>query len=246
MIDRLNEDTEQDTKTLLQNLLAVSDTLEDFLGGLVQAAESHLNGSGTGILTSVTLLRPRTKPTIAGTWSAARRLADIQYRFDDGPCTTATAEERTVGVEDFARSSSYPLYSSAALRHGIRSGLGVPVPLDGPERATFSYSSPDPGAFPDDVVQRAELFAAEAAVPLVLALRVARLSDRAEHLAAAMRSRTTIDLAVGVMMAQNHCSQEEAVDILRAASSARNVKLHDLASSILTSTVDAPVSTHFE
>lgn len=245
MGDRLGEDLERTTRNLLQEMLVVSVGLEDFLGRLVEAGGSLLAGHGTGVLTSVTLLRPRTKVTIAGSCVTARRLADAQHGFDDGPGIEAVAARRTVDVVDLATDSAYPLYSPVALRLGIRSGLGVPVQLEGPEQAILNYSSPDPGAFTPEMIQAANLFAADVSTPLMLALRIARLTDRAEQLAAAMESRTTIDLAVGVMMAQNHCSQEDAIDILRAASSARNLKLHDLASRVLTSTADAPVSTHF-
>ncbi|MHA7210473.1 ANTAR domain-containing protein [Arthrobacter sp. MDT1-65] len=63
----------------------------------------------------------------------------------------------------------------------------------------------------------------------------------------AMESRTTIDLAVGVIMGQNRCSQDEAIKILRAASSGRNVKLRDLASNVLVSLGQTgPVRTHFD
>lgn len=235
-----------DARSLLQDLLVVSAGLDEFLDGLVAAAAALLPDEHSGILTSVTLLRPRSKATIASSCPTARRLADIQYRFDDGPCMRAAATGRTVGVPDFAADGTFPLYASAALQRGIRSSLGVPVPLDGPERVAVTYYSREPGAFPEEKVELAEHFAAKASTPLHLALRLARLTERAEHLAAAMESRTTIDLAAGVIMAQNRCGQEEAIEILRAASSSRNMKLRDLASSVLTSTVDAPVSTHFD
>lgn len=246
MSDTLNVRPAPGTRSLLEDLVVVSAGLDEFLEGLVGAAAAILSDDDAEILTSVTLLRPRTKATIASSCQTARRLADLQYRFDDGPCMRAAATGRTVGVEDFAEDVTFPLYSSAALQKGIRSGLGVPVQLDGPERAAVNYYSRRPGAFPDAKVELAELFAEKASTPLRLALRLARLTEKADHLTAAMESRTTIDLAAGVIMAQNRCSQDEAIEILRAASSARNMKLRDLASNVLTSTADAPVSTHFD
>ncbi|BBE21952.1 RNA-binding protein [Arthrobacter sp. MN05-02] len=235
-----------DARSLLENLLVVSAGLDEFLDGLVGAAAAVLSDGHAEIMTSVTLLRPRSRATIASSCQTARRLADIQYRFDDGPCMRAAATGRTVDVQDFAADGTFPLYGSAALQRGIRSGLGVPVRLDGPETAAVDYCSRRPGAFPAEKVELAEHFAAEASTPLRLALRLARLTERAEHLAAAMESRTTIDIAAGVIMAQNRCSQEEAIEIMRSASSSRNTKLRDLASKVLTSTVDASVSTHFD
>lgn len=62
-----------------------------------------------------------------------------------------------------------------------------------------------------------------------------------------MKSRTTIDLAAGVIMAQNRCSQATAMGILKNASSARNVKLRDVAATVIASvSSDATVITHFD
>jgi GAF domain-containing protein len=246
MDDGLSVRPEVYAGSLLEHLLLSSAGLGEFLDGLVEAAAAALSGEHLEILASVVLLRPRTKATIAGTGQTARRLADIQCRFDDGPCMKAARTGGTVGVEDSGADPAFPLYGSAALQKGIRSALSVPIRLDGPEKAVVTYYSRQPGAFPQEKVDLAERFAEEASTPLRLAIRLARLTDRAEHLAAAMESRTTIDLAAGVIMSQNRCSQDEAIEILRAASTARNMKLRDLALNVLTSTVDAPVTTHFD
>jgi AmiR/NasT family two-component response regulator len=47
-------------------------------------------------------------------------------------------------------------------------------------------------------------------------------------------------------MAQNRCSQEEAMAVLTNASSHRNQKLRDLAADILARVSSGSVSTHFE
>jgi AmiR/NasT family two-component response regulator len=53
-------------------------------------------------------------------------------------------------------------------------------------------------------------------------------------------------MAVGAIMAQNRCNQDEAIAILRRASSARNIKLKDLSTGILSSLGQSgPVRTHF-
>jgi AmiR/NasT family two-component response regulator len=73
------------------------------------------------------------------------------------------------------------------------------------------------------------------------------LAEAKSNLAAALESRTTIDLATGAIMAQNRCSQETAVRILKIASSTRNAKLRDVAASVIASVADDPqVRTHFE
>lgn len=237
---------ETDLQGFLQDLVVASAGLDDFLEGFVEATSAAPGFEPHDTTTSVALLRPRAHPLLVGSTRDARRLARLEVHLHDGPSVRAAASGRTVGVPDFSFAGEDPLFGSAALRHGVRSALSTPIAVQGPERAVITYYSSRPSSFTDEHRCAAERFAAAGATSVGLALRLARLRDRADHLAAAMESRTTIDLAAGVMMAQNRCSQEEAIEILRAASSARNMKLRELARNVLTSTVDAPVSTHFD
>ena len=61
-----------------------------------------------------------------------------------------------------------------------------------------------------------------------------------------MEHRTSIDLACGVVMAQNRCSQEEAMGILTRVSSNRNQKLRDVAADVLRNLTGGEVRTHFD
>ena len=65
--------------------------------------------------------------------------------------------------------------------------------------------------FDDDAIERAVSYVRQAAKGLRLAVRIAQHSDAASNLKAAMESRTIIDTAVGIIIAQNRCSQEEAI-----------------------------------
>ena len=56
-----------------------------------------------------------------------------------------------------------------------------------------------------------------------------------DDLSAALKSRTVIDTAIGAIMAQNRCSREAAFQILVKTSSHRNIKLKDVAASIVSS-----------
>jgi len=59
-------------------------------------------------------------------------------------------------------------------------------------------------------------------------------------------SRTAINLACGVIMAQNRCSQAEAMDILTKVSSNRNQKLRDVAAELIEQLTGDRVKTHFD
>jgi AmiR/NasT family two-component response regulator len=62
-----------------------------------------------------------------------------------------------------------------------------------------------------------------------------------------MESRAVIDMAVGVVMAQNRCAPEDAFELLRSASNSRNTKLREVAASVVASISGrAEVKAHFE
>lgn len=65
------------------------------------------------------------------------------------------------------------------------------------------------------------------------ALDVARMREVAAQLKEALNTRAIIDQALGIVMAQRRCTAREAFEILRQVSQDRNVKLHQLAASIV-------------
>lgn len=66
-----------------------------------------------------------------------------------------------------------------------------------------------------------------------MVLRVLEQSRTITDLESAMASRSTLDQALGVLMTQNRCSRDEAFAMLRRASQHGNVKLRDLAATII-------------
>lgn len=125
--------------------------------------------------------------------------------------------------------------------------LRIPLVLDDHSSAVVSFYSPRTEAFSDDDVERAGQFASDAARALLLALRISRLSDSRDDLAAAMQSRTIIDMAVGAVMAQNRCGRDAAFKILRNTSNNRNMKIRDVAAAVVASIAgDTDISARFE
>jgi AmiR/NasT family two-component response regulator len=80
---------------------------------------------------------------------------------------------------------------------------------------------------------------------LNMALRTADVELKSENLAAALKRRTTIDLARGILMAQNHCTAQEAFEILSNASNNLNQKLHHVAREMTTGFAQSSELAHF-
>jgi hypothetical protein len=154
--------------------------------------------------------------------------------------------QTTVLVRDTRADPLWPDYCQAMAAIGQLSVLGVPLALDEGATAALNIFATVPDAFDPATITSAELFASQAQRALRLAVRIGVRQQLADDLRAAMESRTTIDLAAGIIMGQNRCSQNEAMAILTRASSGRNMKLRDVAAGLVSSLDGAPVATHFD
>ncbi|UMG91678.1 ANTAR domain-containing protein [Nocardioides sp. TF02-7] len=81
-----------------------------------------------------------------------------------------------------------------------------------------------------------ESYAALAAPVVALAVREAELRRLNDQLTAALSSRTVIDQAIGVLMAQQRCGAHQAFDLLRQHSQNTNRKLREVATDIVART----------
>ncbi len=241
----LEPDT-MEVSNLLQEMVLESADVQGFLTGLAQLAATHLNGPDEEVFCGITLLRPRRAETVAASSDRARAMDELQYPFGDGPCLTAARTHTVTYVPDTRTDQRWAEYHAAAAGQGIRSILGVPIPLDGNASSALNLYSTAPDAFNGQDRESMGVFAREASRALRLAVRIAHLTDTGENLRSAMDSRTTIDLAAGIIMGQNRCSQDAAMTILKAASNARNIKLRDIAAAVVTSTGAAAPTAHFQ
>lgn len=234
------------TAIFLQDLVLDGEDVEVLLTELARAAAHHLTGPDQDVFCGVTLLRPKHTETVASSSPAARELDEIQYTYKDGPCLRAARTHELVHVRDTRIDDRWPEFFSAIAHHGMSSILGVPIPLDGEADCALNLYSSTVDAFTPQAVAAAEVFAAETSRSLRLAVRIAQLTDRAENLNAALESRTTIDLAAGIIMGQNKCSQSAAINIMKTAASHRQVKLNRLAHELVTTIGNEPPATHFD
>ncbi|WP_437774100.1 GAF and ANTAR domain-containing protein [Arthrobacter sp. KNU40] len=243
----LPADSTPTTIERIQNLILESADFEDFLNELARFSAHQMAGDGDDALCGITLLRERKALTIGWSSDAAREVDEIQYSLAQGPCLTAAEEEREVHVPDLLEENRWgPDYANAVASHGLRSVLSLPFNLEGEAKAALNLYSEAPYKFNERAADRARGYTREVSQALRLAIRFALHADSAKNLRAAMESRTVIDVAVGIVMAQSRRSQEDAVRILTEASSNRNMKLRDVAKSLVDSVDAAGTLTHFE
>jgi GAF domain-containing protein len=232
----------------LHDLIIGSSNVADFLTELSTLAASTLSGdAGVAIECGVTLRRRKRSVTIAGSSERAVILDKLEQALGEGPCLAALEAMRPMVLSNVETDNRWPNYQKVLAENGCRSVVGVPLALDDHQSAALNFFAAEPDIFAPDIVQRAEGFADLAARAVRLALRIADTQNLADDLKAAMASRTTIDLACGVIMAQNRCSQDAAFTILRKASNSRNAKLHDIATAVIASISPQPsLHTYFD
>lgn len=230
----------------LQDLVIDSPDVGSFLVELCELSAASLSESLALEVTCAITLQRRHRTSTAGWSSAASRACDeIQHNFGEGPCLHAMNTGTTVLVRDTRTDVRWPEYGSAISELGQLSVLGVPLALDEGAAAALNVFAPVPDAFDATSIDLAETFARHAEKSLRLAVRIGARQQLADDLRAAMESRTAIDLAAGIIMAQNRCSQEEALRILAKASSGRNKKLRHVAEELVKSVASYAPSTHF-
>jgi hypothetical protein len=93
-------------------------------------------------------------------------------------------------------------------------------------RSSLNLYSRQGGALQPDAVNIAELFAAHAATTL-------ELVEHVEQLETALRTRTVIGEAVGVVMERYVITHDRAFQFLVRLSQNTNVKLHDIATDMV-------------
>ena len=230
----------------LQDLLLETEDLTEFLHELTTTTAGRLSHNGTQVHCAVTLLRHRKPITVTSSGPEAAALDETQNRFPDGPCLSAIREHTVVRVADVRAGPRWADYLTIAATQGVRSVLGTPFELDGEAKAGLNVYSTRTEDFDQPTIESVHHEVVLASHALRLAVRLARHRDTAADLAAAMTSRTTIDVAVGIIMGQSRCTQEKAFEILRAASSHRNTKLRDLAAELVATVGKGPATTHVE
>ncbi len=230
---------------MLVDLLATDQEIAPFLDDLSRLAAIELT-KDLPVLCGITLERHKRLTIVGSSDDEARKLDEIQLGFEEGPCLHSQKTHTLIRVDDVESETRWPDYMAAVRGHGLRSVLAVPLDLEDVAKAAMNFYTTAPGAFNDSMIEAAERYAALAARALRVAVRIARHAEAAEDRQRAMESRTVIDIAIGITMAQAQCSQDEAFQILKKASSHRNIKLHALAEELVATVGQSAPMTVFE
>ena len=215
----------------LQSLLLNAQGVEAFLTEMAKlAAAVVLPPAACG----VTIRRDGRPLTVASSDERAEQVDEVQYGADQGPCLETLETGAVIDVADLAADARWEAYRPHALEHGVRSSLSFPLTVDGATVGALNLYGFVPEAFDAGARQHAETFAAQAAAALTMVLRNAAQAENSAQLEQALTSRTVIDQALGILMAQQRCTADQAFALLRAHSQNNNRKLREVAADLIT------------
>jgi GAF domain-containing protein len=176
-------------------------------------------------MSSITVLTPDGLRTVAPTDGCLERVDEAQYRLQEGPCFEAATESQHVVCSDLRADRRFPRYGPVAVAEGIRAQIGVRL-YDAPRsQGALNLYSSRVGAF-DDTTALSALFAHQAGQAIAYAHEVTSLRE-------AVRTRTLIGEAVGLVMERFGLSDERAFAFLKRLSSHRNVKMRTIAQELV-------------
>jgi GAF domain-containing protein len=169
-------------------------------------------------------------PAASGT--LGRDIDDLHRLSGGGPCTEAVTSGLAVYSGDLMTETRWPVLAPLVVERGVRSILALPLPVDGCAGSINLYAYL-PNAFGVIDRGRGQLLAMMTGLAVMSARAHEHEERKATNLHAALATRELIGQAQGILMEREHVDDRAAFDILRRASQHLNIKLRDVAQSLV-------------
>ncbi len=213
----------------LSRSVVTDDNLEGSLRNVATLATEQLQGCD---MAGVTLMGTSGPTTAVFTDPAAPEIDTAQYETGRGPCLEAFRSGDIMRIEDTNGDRQWPEFSAAALRHGVRSTLSLPLRTGEQMIGALNLYSKTVAGFAGDE-QIAAVFVAHAASTLANAQAYWTAHALGEQLQEALASRAVIEQAKGILIREVPCDADEAFARLKRESQDSNRKLRDVAKAIV-------------
>lgn len=221
----------------LLELVIDSPDVESSLAEVVRRA-AELSPAIAGV--GVTVRRHGHLFSVATSNALAAAVDEVQYGLDTGPCLDSLRYGEVVPVPDMAAETRWDTYPAHAVARGVRSSLSLPMTISGVPAAALNTYGAEPNLLVGELAEQLGAFARQAQLALVVAMRQAEQRSTVEQLHTAMQTRSLIDQALGILMARNRSTADDAFAALRAASQSSNRKIVDIAAELIEATSGQP------
>jgi ANTAR domain len=161
-------------------------------------------------------------------------LISVQLSSGHGPVVDALAGGGPVSCPDTLAENRWPEYAEAALRKGVRCSVTLAY-LSGEGAVTLSLFGARPHALESGQLALAELLTAVGGALMGNAAEYGDARRTALQLSDAAESRALVDQAKGMLMQALGCSAEDALDKMRQISQEQNLRVTEIAQTIIDS-----------
>ncbi|MGW0809361.1 GAF and ANTAR domain-containing protein [Nonomuraea sp. NPDC002799] len=211
--------------------------IEEFEQALAECVTIAVRAMPDSPMISVCLLAKEGLRTVASSDVRAVLLDELQATAGQGPCIDVLDSGEPVTVTDLAAEPRWRRFSAES---GMLSLYSEPLKSDGLLLGVLTLYSGRGGGFSEETQVAARVTAEHISVLFRTALHAARLREVAVQLKEALATRAIIDQALGIVMAQRRCTARQAFEVLRHVSQAKNVKLSQVAATIVETVSGAP------
>jgi GAF domain-containing protein len=181
----------------------------------------------TCVSASVTLLTRRGQHrSVAATDQATIRADLRQYELDEGPCVVAAADQVDVYSGDVAHDDRWPRWGAEAVELGFHSTLAIQLFTSTQVYGALNLYGKERYAFSPDMQELVNALAAHAAIALATQREV-------DGLNVAVRNRTVIGQAQGIVMERFGLDAQRAFELLTRLASMQERRVTAVAQDIV-------------
>jgi GAF domain-containing protein len=170
---------------------------------------------------------------VVGSDECSLAVGKTDWTHREGPHLAVVTTGRPAYSPDLAREGRWSAFAIEARARNIRCALSVPIQGPAEVMGVLSLYATRAHAYDEKTQRQAQGMADTIAGVITMASKLAEQIQLNDDLRLALVSRSVIDQAIGVIMAENRCDREVAFEILRRASQNRNVKLREVAAHLV-------------
>jgi hypothetical protein len=168
--------------------------------------------------------------TVGASDRVAQRIDDLERTSGDGPCLDAIEDGIPQIEPDLTTPSLWPKFAARVLAETpVRGAMGFRLLVDRQVTGALNLFSDTPNSFDAESAGQAVVLASFATV----AINAIAQGEDAATLRRGLLSNREIGQAVGMLMLLNGISEDEAFDVLRRYSQDLNIKLADVARTVI-------------
>jgi GAF domain-containing protein len=180
---------------------------------------------------------------MASSSEAMRVLELFEVQAQEGPCLDCYRTGEQIVNQDLTTNGRWPRFAHEALESGFRSVHALPMRLRGTVIGALNLFHIEPRRMRPDDVDAAQAFADVATIAILQHRAALEAQVLNEQLTFALNSRVVIEQAKGMVAEREGLDMEQAFATLRSHSRSNNLRLVDVASSVIDGTL-APSALH--